>query len=47
MTKIQLYYILKVNNELTYANSKYSKNKLRIMINESLNNLEKDIEDNK
>ncbi|GBC09695.1 hypothetical protein RclHR1_09050005 [Rhizophagus clarus] len=47
MAKIRSFYISKVNDELKYASSKYPKDKLKIMINESLNNLEKDLEGNK
>ena len=45
MAKIRSFYISKVNDELKYVSSKYSKNELKVMINESLNNLEKDFKE--
>jgi hypothetical protein len=44
MAKIRSFYVSKVNEELLYASSKYSKNELKNMINESLDNLEEDVE---
>ena len=46
MAKIRSFYISKVNEELKYASSKYSKDELKVMVNESLNNLEEDFEEN-
>src|SRR5205823_2201282 len=42
--KIRSFYISKVNEELKYASSKYFKDELKVMVNESLNNLEEDFE---
>jgi hypothetical protein len=46
MAKIRSFYVLKVNEELKYASSKYSQSKLKVMINESLDNLKEDFEEN-
>ena len=45
MAKIRYFYISKSNEELKYASSKYSKDELKDMINESLNYFEEDVED--
>ena len=45
MAKIRSFYISKSNEELKYASSKYSKDELKDMINESLNYFEEDVED--
>ncbi|PKY63387.1 hypothetical protein RhiirA4_492140 [Rhizophagus irregularis] len=46
MAKIRSFYISKVNEELKYASSKYSQSELKVIINESLDNLEEDFEEN-
>ena len=46
MAKIRLFYISKSNEELHYMSSKYSKNELANMINESFNDFEEDIDEN-
>lgn len=45
MAKIRSFYISKVNDELRYASSKYSERELKIMVDESLNDIEEDFED--
>jgi hypothetical protein len=45
MAKIRSYYVSKANDELKYASSKYSKDELKVMVDESLDNLEEDFED--
>ena len=45
MAKIWLYYVSKVNDKLKYASLKYSKDELKVMVDESLDNLEEDFED--
>ena len=45
MAKIRSFYISKSNEELKYTSSKYSKDELKDMINESLNYFEEDVED--
>jgi hypothetical protein len=45
MAKIRSYYTSKVNEELQYESSKFSKNELKEMINDSLDQFEEDFED--
>lgn len=45
MAKIRSFYVSKVNDELRYASSKYSERELKTMINESLDDLENDVEE--
>ncbi|RIA86868.1 hypothetical protein C1645_828602 [Glomus cerebriforme] len=40
--QIEDYYVSKANDKLKYVNSKYSKDELKVMVDESLNNLKKD-----
>jgi len=47
MAKIRLYYVSKANDELKYASSKYSKDELKVMVDESLDNLEENFENSK
>ncbi|PKK71527.1 hypothetical protein RhiirC2_711050 [Rhizophagus irregularis] len=44
MARIWSFYVSKVNDELRYASSKYSERELKIMIDESLNDIEEDFE---
>jgi hypothetical protein len=46
MAKIRSFYVSKVNDELRYASSKYSERELKIMIDESLDDIEDDFEEN-
>jgi hypothetical protein len=46
MAKIRSFYVSKVNDKLRYASSKYSERKLKIMIDESLDDIEDDFEEN-